>query len=446
MARPRLHRPVSVFPAAALNSAPGNLTVTPPSGYEVSLSSGSGYTTSLSVPYGSATLASTTVYVRLATNTAVGNYSGNIQVSGGGASPVNVATIASSVGQAPLTITGLTGANKVYDGTTNASFTGTAAYSGLVNNETFTVSGIPNASFATAGAGNGKTINVTGYTAPSGNYSLTQPTLTGNITPATPSITLISSLNPAGYHDSLIFTATNLPVDVSSNVVFTANGVAFSTNGLSNGGTASLVITNLPRATTNLIAATYVGDNNYVSASASLTQTVTNHPPVANPTTYSRNAAVNQIKIAVTNLLGNATDVDGDNLTLASVSATTNAAILIVSGDFVMYSNTNAVNDEFTYTVSDGFGGTNSATVTLTVDSTPLFGQVTLPAVNTAGGTATLNFAGIPNYSYSVMRATNLTSSWTAIWTTNAPASGVFQFIDLAAPQPSAYYQLRYNP
>ena len=157
-------------------------------------------------------------------------------------------------------------------------------------------------------------------------------------------------------------------------------------------------------------------------------------------------SAVNQIKIAVTNLLSNASDADGDSLTLVAVSATTNAATLIVSGGWVLYSNTSAVNDEFSYTVSDGFGGTNSANVTITVDSTPLFGQTTIPAVDTTGGTATLNFAGIPGYSYSVLRSTNLTSSWTEIWTTNAPASGAFQFIDNPAAMPSAYYQLRYNP
>jgi hypothetical protein len=137
--------------------------------------------------------------------------------------------------------------------------------------------------------------------------------------------------------------------------------------------------------------------------------------------------------------------VDGDNLSLASVSATTNAATLIVSGGWVLYYNTNAVADEFTYTVSDGFGGTNSATVTINMDSTPLFGQATIPAVDTTSGTVTLNFAGIPTYRYSVLRSTNLTS-WTVLWTTNAPAGGVFEYIDNPAPQPSAYYRLQYNP
>jgi hypothetical protein len=135
--------------------------------------------------------------------------------------------------------------------------------------------------------------------------------------------------------------------------------------------------------------------------------------------------------------------VDGDTLTLAAVTATTNNAILQVSGGYLMYYNTNAVNDEFSYTVSDGYGGTNSANVTISMDSTPVFGQSTM--AGTTGGTATLNFAGIPTYSYSVLRSTNLTG-WDAIWTTNAPSNGLFQYIDPAAPQPSAYYRLQFNP
>ncbi len=89
---------------ASLTNAPGTLTVAPPSGYEVSLSSGSGYTTSLSIPYSSGTLDSTNVYVRLAATTVVGNYSGNITVSGGGDSET-IATASSTVSPATLTVT-----------------------------------------------------------------------------------------------------------------------------------------------------------------------------------------------------------------------------------------------------------------------------------------------------------------------------------------------------
>jgi len=225
-------------------------------------------------------------------------------------------------------------------------------------------------------------------------------------------------------------------------VVFSTTNGPISTNLVTSVTTTSLSITNLPRGT-NLITVAYMGDGNHVGSTNTLNQIVTNHPPVANPAIYTRSAAINQIRIPVTNLLSNASDVDGDTLTLAAVTATTNNAILQVSGGYLMYYNTNAVNDEFSYTVSDGYGGTNSANVTISMDSTPVFGQSTM--AGTTGGTATLNFAGIPTYSYSVLRSTNLTG-WDAIWTTNAPSNGLFQYIDPAAPQPSAYYRLQFNP
>ena len=110
------------------------ITVTPPAGFEVSLSAGSGFGTTVTVS-GSGTISSTTVYLRLAATTAVGSYSGNIVLSSAGAASVNVATTSSTVGKKALTITGLSVSTKTYDGGTAATLTGTAAYSGLVNGE-----------------------------------------------------------------------------------------------------------------------------------------------------------------------------------------------------------------------------------------------------------------------------------------------------------------------
>lgn len=159
----------------------GDLTVTPPGGFEVSTSIGSGYTTSLTIP-ASGTLGSTPVYVRLAAATAFGTYSGNVTLSGGGAISKTVATAPSSVAKKSLTITSVTGNSKIYDHTTAATLAGTPAYSGLENGETFSVSGTASALFANASVGVGKTITVTGFTAPSANYSVAQPTgLIGDI-------------------------------------------------------------------------------------------------------------------------------------------------------------------------------------------------------------------------------------------------------------------------
>ena len=169
------------FNVSGANMGAG-ITVTPPSGFEVSTSSGSGFASSIVVG-AAGTINSTAVYLRLAATTAVGSYSGNIALSSAGATSVNVATTSSTVGQKALTITGLSVVTKTYDGSTAATLSGTAAYSGLMNGDSFSVSGTPSASFNTKHAGSGKDVTVTGYTAPSGNYSITQPTgLTGTIT------------------------------------------------------------------------------------------------------------------------------------------------------------------------------------------------------------------------------------------------------------------------
>jgi formylglycine-generating enzyme required for sulfatase activity len=86
----------------------------------------------------------------------------------------------------PVTITGLSAANKVYDGTTTATVSGTAVISGLVGGDAVTVSA-GTAAFTDASVGNGKTVVFSGYSlggADAGNYSLrAQPAnVTANIT------------------------------------------------------------------------------------------------------------------------------------------------------------------------------------------------------------------------------------------------------------------------
>jgi VCBS repeat-containing protein len=67
-------------------------------------------------------------------------------------------------------------------------------------------------------------------------------------------------------------------------------------------------------------------------------------------------------------LLQNDTDADGDTLTLASVQDATGGTVTLVDGQ-VIFSPTENFNGQatFTYTVSDGNGGTDTATVTLNI-------------------------------------------------------------------------------
>ncbi|MFO0494841.1 MAG: beta strand repeat-containing protein, partial [Flavobacteriia bacterium] len=201
-----------------------DITIMPPSGYEISTSLASGYENSLTLVQSGGSISSTTIYVRLAAITAVGSYSGNISLTSTGATTQNVATVSSVVSSKALNITGLTASNKVYDATTTASLTGTAAYGGLVNGESFSVSGTPTASFATKTVGTGKAVTVTGYTAPSANYTVTQPTgLTATITAKTVTITSAAVSNKT-YDGTTSATISGTLSGVIAGDVVTLNG------------------------------------------------------------------------------------------------------------------------------------------------------------------------------------------------------------------------------
>jgi hypothetical protein len=89
-----------------LTGFPSNITVTAPTHYEVSKSSGSGYAASVTVAYTSATLASTPIYVRLKAGLAVASYNSELVANaGGGATTVNVTCSGSVTATATPTLT-----------------------------------------------------------------------------------------------------------------------------------------------------------------------------------------------------------------------------------------------------------------------------------------------------------------------------------------------------
>lgn len=91
-----------------------------------------------------------------------------------------------TVDRASLVVTGVSAANKVYDGTTAATLNGAASVTALLG-DVVAVGGSGSGAFADANVGNGKGVTVTGFTlsgADAGNYTLVQPVgLTAAITP-----------------------------------------------------------------------------------------------------------------------------------------------------------------------------------------------------------------------------------------------------------------------
>jgi hypothetical protein len=289
----------------------------------------------------------------------------------------------------------------------------------------------------------------------------TSGVLTQAVNHAGTAVAIASSSNPCGFKDGIFFTAT-LPADATGNVVFASPGNSFSTNMVGGASTSSLTITNLPRGT-NVITVAYSGDLNYLASTNTLNQVVTNHPPVAGGMTVSYTAGLT-LKVALSQMATNWSDVDGDPVSLTSINFTTTNGVnlqsidlatnlagsyLITNTAFLGYFNSGAVNDQFTYGISDGQGGTNMGIVNLVVSTSAVTGQAT-GIIAPGGGPVTVSFAGIPGYGYNVQRSTNLLV-WVTLWTTNAPSGGLFNYTDSfgdlgGIPPGSAYYRLTWVP
>ena len=100
--------------------------------------------------------------------------------------------------------------------------------------------------------------------------------------------------------------------------------------------------------------------------------------------TVAEDSGANTINVRV-----NDTDVDGDTLTVTAVTQGTNGSVIITNGgaDVSYTPNANFFgNDSFTYTVSDGNGGSDTATVNITVtnvnDAPVLTSSVTMSLIS----------------------------------------------------------------
>jgi Fibronectin type III domain len=277
------------------------------------------------------------------------------------------------------------------------------------------------------------------------NYNSASITVSVTVNPASVTLLLTSSAQTNGYHDSVSFAVTNLPSGAGSNVVFSANGVAFSTNDVVNGGATSLAITNLPRGS-NYIVALYNGDGTYPSGSTNLIQTVTNHAPVVTGDYNVTRKAGQGLHIAITNILSQVTDADGDVISLTGYSVTlTNLATLTSNAVYLTYPNTTNVSDRFSYTVSDGYDSTTGYVNVNLLDGfvagTPITGQF---ATNNASGAFTVSYYGVIGYTYVVQRSTDL-SLWVNLATNTIGGSGYTNVVDSSPPNP-AFYRVAWKP
>jgi hypothetical protein len=169
--------------------------------------------------------------------------------------------------------------------------------------------------------------------------------------------------------------------------------------------------------------------------------------PVAGVATVYRTAGT-RLLISLTNVTNSWTDADGSPVFLAGMNlVTTNNVYLTTNATYIFYTNSPNVNDQINYTIRDAQGESAAGTISVIVITT-VTGQ-SRGIVVSGSGTATAQFAGIPGYTYSVQRSTNLVN-WVTVLATNAPPGGLFQFTDTfsdlggIAPS-SAYYRLSWS-
>ena len=160
-----------------------------------------------------------------------------------------------------------------------------------------------------------------------------------------------------------------------------------------------------------------VSDGKGGSATGAVTITVApkpNTPPVAD----ADSASTTSPNAVTVNLLANDTDDDGDTLSVTANTAPANGSVTI-SGGSATYTPAAGFSgsDGFSYTVSDGKGGTSSGTVTLTVEAAPAPAVISGSAIlnwsvpTTRSNGAPLSMAEIAGYEiYLLAESTGVTS------------------------------------
>jgi hypothetical protein len=339
-----------------------NLTITAPTGFEISITSGSGFGSSITLTQTGGTVSNTTIYVRLAAS-ATGTPSGNISLVSAGATTFNVA-VTGTVNTIPTTPTITAGGPTTFctggsvvltssSATGNAWSTGeTTASITVITGGTYTVTITSSGCTSTTSAGT---------------------TVTVNPLPATPTIT---AGGPTTFctGGSVVLTSSSAIGNTWSTGETTASITVIT------GGTYTVTVTSSGCTS---------------AASAGTTITINPLPSTANAGP-DLNACINPASATMAaNVpavgIGAWSQVPGGPATaiiFTTGSATTNIGGLTIAGVYT-----------FVWTISSGICPPSRDTMTITVNTNPA--PFTLTGGGTfCPGTTTLTGPVDPNYTY----------------------------------------------
>jgi autotransporter-associated beta strand protein len=187
------------------------------------------------------------------------------------------------------------------------------------------------------------------------------------------------------------------------------------------------------------------GLNWYLGDLTSYGRIKVNRSPAPGPALFFTNTPGAQLQIPIANLVAGASDPDGDAVTLSGIYlTTTNGVTLVTNGTTVFYSNNGNPADSFSFTITDGHGGSATGAVLIAASTIGQF--ISPPSVSASS--ITLHFVGGPGLTYYLERSINLPPEWATISTNVVPASGILDYLDdfrdLSGPPSSSFYRLRW--
>lgn len=218
----------------------------------------------------------------------------------------------------------------------------------------------------------------------------------------TPVVSLASSANPSQTGQSVIFTAT-LPSGATGTVTFTSGTTALGTSPLS-GGKATVATSTLSVGS-DPITATYNGDSNYNSATATLTQ----------------NVGKNITTITLTSSM-NPSNINQSVTFTATVQTAATGTITFLDGSATL--GTGSINNGVaTFATSTLTGGTHTITASYAGDTnySPAVSTPLTQTVNKTASTVTLSSSVNPS---------NINQSVTFTATVTTGATGTVAFLD----------------
>ena len=415
-----------------------NITITAPTGYEVSLTSGGTFTDSVDLMPTSNTVSTTTTYIRLKSNASNGA-SGNVVCSATNATSENVSVGTATVNALPSSPTGTDGSR--YG-------TGTVSISGAVNSGE-TIDWYAN---STGGSPLSSGTGTTSFTTPSISsttiyYAQARNTTTGCVSTSRTAVTatvLIPTISTSGTLSA--FTAC--VGTVSSEQNFSVSGINLVSNititaptgyevSLTSGGTFTDSVDLMPTSNTVSTTTTYIRLKSNASNGASgnvvcsATNATSENVSVGTATVNALPSISGTLTVCVgatTQLTGSATAA----VSSAWVSATTGVATISDTGLVTGQSSGTSL---ITYTNSNGCIITSTVTVNA-LPSITLASSATDVAYDVNGQNTSITYSGATGSptTYSIAWNSSPSNSFVAVSDTNLTSSP----ISLAIPAGTA--------